>query len=301
MSDPINMDSLQQSLAELKPAHRFAICFDSDGCVFDVMTVKHQQAFGPAWVEKFGLHHVRDAALEVWDFVNLFSKTRGTNRFRALKLALDVMATHPAMCEGSTDLPEMPELNRWVNREKKLGEPSLKQAIEETGSDDLKQVLDWHHEVNRRVSEMKTEGTLFAGAADGVMAAAKEADIFVVSNAPHATLQHEWGQAGLAGHTRFILGQEFGPKESQLDAVIANRYDSEDVLMVGDAPGDATAAAKANCWFYPILPGKEPESWRVFLDEALPRLVEARFDEGYQQSLFDAFGQALPESPPWQN
>ena len=52
--------------------------------------------------------------------------------------------------------------------------------------------------------------------------------------------------------------------------------------MVGDAMGDAQAAAANGVSFVPILPGREAESWRRLQEEALPKLLHGTFSPEYQ-------------------
>ncbi|MFW5846469.1 MAG: hypothetical protein ACOCXJ_09605 [Planctomycetota bacterium] len=47
----------------------------------------------------------------------------------------------------------------------------------------------------------------------------------------------------------------------------------ERMLMIGDAPGDETAARAARCWFHPIVPGQEADSWEVCQRDILPLLL----------------------------
>src|SRR6187455_3230478 len=76
MSDPA------QLLRDLQPTKEFFIGIDSDGCVFDSMEIKHKECFAPMFIKHFNLQAVSKYAREVWEFVNLYSKTRGANRFR---------------------------------------------------------------------------------------------------------------------------------------------------------------------------------------------------------------------------
>ena len=41
-------------------------------------------------------------------------------------------------------------------------------------------------------------------------------------------------------------------------------YPPDHVLMCGDAPGDLSAAEKNGVFYYPILVGREAESWADF-------------------------------------
>ena len=78
MSDP------SQILKDFKPTKEFFVGIDSDGCIFDSMEIKHKECFAPMFIKHFTLQAVSRYAREVWEFVNLYSKTRGANRFPAL-------------------------------------------------------------------------------------------------------------------------------------------------------------------------------------------------------------------------
>ncbi len=84
MSDP-------QILKDLKPTNEFFIGIDSDGCVFDTMELKHKECFTPMFIKHFRLQTASKYAREVWDFVNLYSKSRGVNRFPAVVRALNLL------------------------------------------------------------------------------------------------------------------------------------------------------------------------------------------------------------------
>src|SRR2546421_8657397 len=89
MSDPA------QILRDFKPTREFFIGIDSDGCIFDSMEIKHKECFTPMFIKHFELQAVSKYAREVWEFVNLYSKTRGANRFPALVRALNLLRERP--------------------------------------------------------------------------------------------------------------------------------------------------------------------------------------------------------------
>ena len=64
------------------------VCIDSDGCAMDTMEVKHRTCFGPQWIKTFGLTEHEAECMELWLSINLYSITRGINRFKGLALAL---------------------------------------------------------------------------------------------------------------------------------------------------------------------------------------------------------------------
>ena len=86
------MDITTETLLNLKPKSNFFIGIDSDGCAFDTMEIKHKQCFVPAFINHFNLQSVSTYAKETWEFVNLYSRTRGTNRFAGLILSLEMLA-----------------------------------------------------------------------------------------------------------------------------------------------------------------------------------------------------------------
>ncbi len=67
-----------------KKQHPFLIAIDSDGCVFDTMEIKHKECFIPNIIKYWGLQPVSKYARAAAEFVNLYSKWRGINRFPAL-------------------------------------------------------------------------------------------------------------------------------------------------------------------------------------------------------------------------
>ena len=78
---------------EITPQHDFLVGIDSDGCAFDTMEVKHKECFIPNIVNHYNLAGVSKYVREAAEFVNLYSKSRGINRFPALIEAL--AATEP--------------------------------------------------------------------------------------------------------------------------------------------------------------------------------------------------------------
>ena len=71
-----------------------------------------------------------------------------------------------------------------------------------------------------------------------------------------------------------MLGQEAGTKAACIANLKKNNYYEDEVLMVGDAPGDLEAAVKNGVLYYPILVGKEDFSWKRLAKEALTKLLE---------------------------
>src|SRR5437868_4947746 len=107
MSDPA------QALRDLKPSKEFFVGIDSDGCVFDSMEIKHKECFTPMFIKHFNLQAVSKYARETWDFVNLYSKTRGANRFPALSRALKLLAKRPQVQARHVKVADTKAVDEW--------------------------------------------------------------------------------------------------------------------------------------------------------------------------------------------
>ena len=66
----------------------YLICVDSDGCAVDTMDIKHIRCFGPCMVEEWGLSKWEAPILARWNEINLYTMTRGINRFKGLAMHL---------------------------------------------------------------------------------------------------------------------------------------------------------------------------------------------------------------------
>ncbi|SIQ87754.1 Phosphoglycolate phosphatase, HAD superfamily [Alkalispirochaeta americana] len=283
------------------------IAFDSDGCVFDNMEFKHKACFVPSFIEFFGFQDTPLQAREVWEFVNLYSTTRGINRFKGLKLSLDLARTRCAESGGDPSrelspppsIPPSPDLDSWIAGARQLSNASLEAEIRTSGSRELENVLAWSLDVNRRLQEGSPRP--FPAAAEAVARAEQRARVCVVSQAPGTTLRRDWDSHGLSPLVEHIFSQEDGTKEEHLRRVLKEHpLPGERVLLAGDAPGDYAAAAAAGVLFFPVIPGAEEPSWEEFLREGLPRFFQGTFAGDYARDLHRRFESALPETPPWE-
>jgi len=84
-------DDPQAALKAFEPKHEFFVGIDSDGCTFDTMEVKHKYCFVVAVLHAFGLAALARILRDIWDFVNLNSKSRGCNRWLALRATFEYL------------------------------------------------------------------------------------------------------------------------------------------------------------------------------------------------------------------
>ncbi len=284
-------------MVDLTPKHPFLIGIDSDGCVFDTMEVKHKECFAPNVIKYFGLAGVSKYAREACDFVNLYSKSRGINRFPALIEELEWTAARPEVLARGVKITIPQSVRDWVATEPKPGNPSLEKAVTETGDPDLKHLLEWSRAVNRSVEEIVHHVPPFPYVRPCLEKMIAQADVLVVSATPHEALQREWDEHDLTRYVAAICGQEVGTKKECLQP--AMHYPPCHTLMIGDAPGDHKAAVANGALFFPVNPGAEENSWKRLLDDGLQRFFDGTFAGKYQDELLAEFDRYLPELPPW--
>src|SRR3972149_2680093 len=138
----------------LKRERDFLVGIDSDGCAFDTMEIKHKECFIPNIIKHGGLQPVSKYAREAAELVNLYSKWRGINRFPALLMVFDLLAERPEVQARGVQIPRAESLREWVQKETKLGNSALAEAVERTGDPVLAQALRWSKAVNRSIEEM---------------------------------------------------------------------------------------------------------------------------------------------------
>ncbi len=286
-------------LKELKPKHKFFIGIDSDGCAFDTMEIKHKECFIPNIIKYWNLQAVSKYAREAAEFVNLYSKWRGINRFPALVMAFDLLRDRQEVQKRKVSIPKVKELREFIDSGLPLGNPSLKNVVGSNGSPVLKQALEWSEAVNAAIADMVTGIPPFPYVRESLEKLSSVADMMVVSATPTEALNKEWTENVIHTYVREIAGQEMGSKKEHLALAAVDKYESGHILMIGDAPGDMKAAKANNVLFYPIMPGEEDASWQRFYEEAADVFMQGKYAGEYEERLIQDFLDHLPEIPPW--
>ena len=279
------------------PKHSFLVGIDSDGCAFDTMEVKHKECFIPNTINSYELQGISKFAREAAEFVNLYSKSRGINRFPALIETLEWLQKRPEVQARGVKIEIPPSVLHWVKTETKLGNPALKKAVESTGDPALKLCLEWSEAVNDTVERFVRGVPPFPYVRESLEKLTGKADLLVVSATPNDALNREWEEHGIRKYVAAICGQEVGTKKEVLQ--IASKYPAGHTLMIGDAPGDYSAAKANDALFFPINPGTEDASWKRLYDEGIDRFLSGKFAGEYQQQLLAEFDKCLPATPPW--
>ncbi len=286
-------------LKELEPKHKYFIGIDSDGCAFDTMEIKHKECFIPNIIKHWKLQPVSKYTREAAEFVNLYSKWRGINRFPALMMVFDLLRERKEVQKRSVAIPEANEIREFIDSGLPLGNPSLKKVVESNGNPVLKQALEWSEAVNASVADMVTGIPPFPFVCESLEKLYALADMMVVSATPTEALNKEWSENGIDTYVREIAGQEMGSKKEHLALAAVEKYEPEHILMIGDAPGDMKAAKANNALFYPIMPGEEDASWQRFYEDAADIFLQGNYVGEYEEKLIQEFLNHLPEKPPW--
>ena len=258
--------------------HEYLVCVDSDGCVMDTMNCKHFHCFGPCMVTEWGLEEWKEEILDRWNMINLFSMTRGINRFKGLAIALGEINEKYKPIVGIT------YLQHWADTAPALSNDGVALAAANAECEEAKTVFEkalaWSKAVNTSIVKLPEELKVpYVGAKEGLAAAHTFADVAMVSSAHRAAVEEEWGKFGLLEHTDIVLAQDVGSKAACIAEMLKFGYDVNNVVMIGDAPGDCDAAEKNGVWYYPILVNREKASWDEAIAIAFNKLQAGEYAE----------------------
>ncbi len=258
--------------------HDYLICVDSDGCVMDTMNCKHFHCFGPCMVREWELEAWQEEILNRWNEINLFSMTRGINRFKGLAMALEEID------RTYKPIPGIQALRQWVGSAPALSNDGVAKAAAEAGDPEAKTILEkalrWSKAVNAAIEQLPEELKVpYPGAGEGLAAAHAFADVAMVSSANRDAVEQEWGKFGLLAYTDIVLAQDVGSKAACIARMLEFGYEADHVLMIGDAPGDWEAAQKNGVWYYPILVNHEKQSWDEVVSQGFAKFREGKYSD----------------------
>jgi phosphoglycolate phosphatase-like HAD superfamily hydrolase len=289
-------------LAEMQHRYDFFVGIDSDGCAFDTMEVKHKECFIPNTIKHWDLQPVSKYGREAAEFVNLYSKWRGINRWPALVMVFDLLRERPEVQARHAAIPEASRIRKFIADD---GFPKsndgMKAYMVEHPDPELDRAWGWTTGVNATVAEIVHGVPPFPYVRESLEVLADKADMIVVSATPVEALTREWEEHDIARFVRVIAGQEMGKKGYHLELAARGTYASDHILMIGDAPGDMKAARQNDALFYPINPGHEEASWQRFYEEALHKFLAEEYAGDYEAAVIAEFERMLPEVPPWKH
>ncbi|OGB94503.1 MAG: haloacid dehalogenase [candidate division NC10 bacterium RBG_16_65_8] len=286
-------------LADLQPQQSFFVGIDSDGCAFDSMEIKHKECFCPNIIKWWDLQAVSKYAREAAEFVNLYSKWRGINRWPALIMVFDLLRERPDVIARGAKITEAKKVREFMASGQPLSDAGLKAYMAAHPDSELDKAWGWTKGVNAAIADMVHGVPPFPYMRESLQALQGKADVVVVSATPTEALVREWEEHDIAKHARIIAGQEMGSKKQHLALAAKGKYAPDRILMMGDAPGDMEAAKANGTLFFPINPGREEKSWERFFTEGLARFTAGTYAGAYEAALIAEFEKLLPSVPPW--
>lgn len=263
------------TLSEFKKTKDFLVCVDSDGCAMDTMDIKHIKCFGPCMVEVWQLQKWEKDILKRWNEINLYTLTRGINRFKGLSLALSEINEQYRAIDGIDDLIY------WSENADELSNASLKKEIEKSPEKEIfKLALKWSENVNEAIKKLpESEIKPFPLVKEALKLAHEKADVAIVSSANLGAVLDEWEKHGLLEHTDIVLTQNVGSKAFCISELLKKGYNNKKVVMCGDAPGDLKAAESNKVYYFPILVKSEEKSWQTFINQGFSHLLNDSYEE----------------------
>lgn len=250
----------------------------------DTMDVKHITCFGPCMVDEWNLQPWKEEILRRWNEINLYTITRGINRFKGLFVALEEINAK------YTEIDDLQSLADWTKNAKELSNGALKEYLKINDSVILKKALNWSIAVNEEINRIPEDKKVpFPLVKEALNAASERADVAIVSSANLDAVLQEWQKHGLLENVNVVLSQNDGSKAYCISQLLKKGYNNANVLMCGDAPGDLQAAKENNVFYFPILVRKEKESWQEFISTALNKLTTSTYGGEYQKEKVDEF------------
>ncbi len=277
-----------ESVTHIK-RHANLVGIDSDGCVFNSMEIKQRRYFMPSIIETWGLSEYAELVEHHVAQVNLYSLTRGGNRFPNLMQVFKELAREPSIIDAGVKLPDFRALQRYCETGVALGNSTLAEYVRANPDEELERVLEWSIGVSRAIDTKMEPPPMFAGAEEALRLMAAASDLVVVSQTPQNALRREWGHHGVDRYVASIAGQECGSKVKQLQEAEGGRYGAERVLMIGDAVGDLETAELCGVHFFPIIPGREEESWSQLLEVGYELFLSGEYGNGYGAQMVRSF------------
>jgi len=295
-----NIPPAAQVLIDFKPQQSFFVGIDSDGCAFDAMELKQKECFTPSTIRVWGLQPVSKYARETAEWVNLYSRWRGANRWPALVKVFELLADRPEVQARGIKVPGGKALGEFLASGFSPSEAGLKSYISAGhGDEELWRGLEWTRAIDNLVAMTVRNVPPFPMVRESLQKLQGEADLMVISTTASDALEREWGEHGLAQYMAMMAGQNMGTKKQHLEFAARGKYEDGHILMIGDAPGDRDAAHAVGALFYPISPGGEELSWQRFHDEASERFLSGTYAGAYETALIAEFEKLLSDTPPW--
>ena len=278
-----------KTINEFNKSKEFLVCIDSDGCAIDSMTIKHVVAFGPAFIKTFKLEKYERELLDEWNRINLYSLTRGINRFQGLMAIIEFVNKKYNIYFDDQEL-----FFTFVTTSDELSNAKLALQSELTPSKTISLALVWSNKVNESIKKLPKFHS-FKYVREVLEELSKFADLVGVSSANKDAVIREWKEENLYSYFSYVACQDEGTKEAIIAKALEKGYEKDHSFMIGDAKGDLIASKNNNIYFLPIIPKREESCFKRILENYVDLIKSNRYDENINKELEDEFLNSLKE------
>lgn len=261
---PLSGQEKERALATRKAL----VVVESEGTVFDSLASRHRKAYLPAFVSCFSFGAGYEECAELWTDAAINSRLRGQDPLVILLNSLRRLEkNHPSTRRLATAAC-------LENLIAKRHIPLLSLAESPDGSPE-RLILDWLSMASSLLEEGSDapcfpQAKLFFSL---LRDAAPNVQVLAHSSVDEALALHEWEMAGLGDAFLRLAGRERGDFSSYLRQAMENGFDSVPLLVIGSTLKSWQAAQAVCARYYPILPGKEDESWDFLSREYFPSFI----------------------------
>ncbi len=271
---------------------RVAWACDIDGCV-DPGMLKHEDGFGTAAVQHYGMQQVTEVAKRAWMFVNCYSETRGVNRFMALYTWADLLREQtPSVSAAGVSVPEFKYLRRWEEQSKVKKHGAIYEFLAggavygildnrdsqeefQQATAELVKAAHWSELVDRMVPATIENVRAFPQAVAAIRRAHEMGvAIYAVSGTPEDYVAGQLAKYGVLDCFDGLLCKEAGKKGESIATLVAGPFADSDptpllksrqplvdvIWMMGDAWKDYKEAQRANT----VLTGAADKPARMY-------------------------------------
>lgn len=265
-------------------ASRGLIVVESEGAVFDVPGIRVEQAYIPAFIEHFGYSADPALCAEIWRFIALRSRLRGTGAFRCLAAGLRLVNRR---CSPSVRRSVVAAtLEAWLSNS---GDQALRSELAFRTDPVLRPAWEWYRTAEALIALLPPPEA-FPSAVDALTLLAESCTILALSSEAETAAISIWTQAGLASLCSRVAGRERGDMAVYLARACAAGNESASITVVGSNYSSLSAARSVEARFLPIIPGREDECWKNIIHGGAS--LEALLgDEGQERG-----GAASPEA-----
>jgi hypothetical protein len=139
------------------------------------------------------LQRVSKYARETWEFVNLYSKTRGVKQIQSFNQGNAASFKRQEVKLRNAKIMDLSSVIEWTNKESKLGNPALEKYAAEINDSVINKTLEWSKEVNKDIAELVFDVPPFPFVKEVFDKIFPKADLMVVSQTPGEALQRMGG------------------------------------------------------------------------------------------------------------